>query len=120
MIDCASLTPGRVAGGAYVELTTYGVEITPSTFAPLAAAARRNSGFADTLLMSVAAGVQPTFAAVTSAVMVGDGVAKITSVSAPADLSARICGVRLVCVASYDWALTIWLFSSTRPTRRPA
>ena len=93
--------------------------MTPSTAAPFAAAARRNRRFAETLLMNVA-GFQPTFVAVTSAVMVGDGVAKITNVSAPADLSARICWVRLVCVTSYDCALTIIVFAlAPRPTRRP-
>ena len=69
MIEVASLTPGRSC--CVVELATYDVEITPSTFAPLAAAARRNSRFAETLLMNVMVGVQPTFVAVTSAVMVG-------------------------------------------------
>ena len=37
---------------------------------------------AETLFTNVFAGVQPTFAAVASAVIVGDGVAKITNVSA--------------------------------------
>ncbi len=50
-----------------------------------------NVATAETLLMNVLAGVQPTFAAVASEVIVGDGVAKITNVSAPAAFSARIC-----------------------------
>src|SRR5919197_5396513 len=65
-----------------VELLTYAVEITPSTFAPAAAADRKKSRFAETLLRSIC-GVQPTFAAVTIAVIVGEGVAKMTNTSAP-------------------------------------
>src|SRR5664279_2152610 len=100
MIDVASLTPARLV--CVVELARYVVEMTPSTDAPAAAAASRNSRFAETLLMNVAAGVQPTFAAVTSAVIVGVGVAKTTNVSAPLLFSARICCVRLGFVTSYD------------------
>ena len=94
--------------------------MTPLTLAPFDAASRMNTRLAETLFTNVAVGAQPTFVAVTSAVIVGDGVAKITNVSAPAALSARICCARLVCVTSYDWALTIWLFFAPRPTRRPA
>ena len=94
--------------------------MTPSTLAPAPAAASRNSRFEETLLMNVAAGVQPTFVAVTRAVIVGVGVAKTTSVSAPLLFSARICCVTLGLVASYDSASTILTFASPRPTRRPA
>src|ERR1035437_8071547 len=92
MIEVASLTPARLV--CVVELARYVVEMTPLTDAPAAAAASRNSRFAETLLMNVAVGVQPTFAAVTSAVIVGVGVAKTTNVSAPLLFSARICCVR--------------------------
>ena len=118
MIEVASLTPGRSC--CVVELATYEVEITPSTFAPLAAAARRKRRFAETLLINVIDGVQPTFVAVTSAVMVGVGVAKTTNVSAPLLFSARICCVRLGLVTSYDSASTMFVFLAPRPTRSPA
>src|SRR6266496_3087348 len=81
MIDFASFIPARLDW--VVALERYVVETTPSTFAPAFAAASRKRRFAETLLMNVAAGVQPTLAAVASAVIVGVGVAKTTSVSAP-------------------------------------
>src|ERR1022692_3371114 len=120
MIAFASFTPAVFACGAYVAETVYAVETTPLRLAPFDAASCMNSRFAETLPTYVAFGDQPTFVAVTSAVIVGDGVAKITNVSAPAALSARICCARLVCVTSYDWALTTWLFFAPSPTRRPA
>src|SRR3978361_1329342 len=118
MIDVASFEPARF--GCVVLLTRYDVEITPSTFAPLAAAERRNSRFSETLLMNVAGGPQPTFVAVTSAVIVGVGVAKTTNVSAPLLFSARICCVRLGFVTSYDSASTMLLFLAPSPPRSPA
>ena len=118
MIDPASFTPGR--SPCVVELAVYAVEMTPSTVAPAPAAASRNSRLAETLLMNVAVGVQPTFAAVTSAVIVGVGVAKTTNVSAPLLFNARICCVRLGLVTSYDSASTMLPFFAPRPTRRPA
>ena len=65
--------------------------MTPSTFAPFFAAASKKIRFAETFPMKVALGVHPTFVAVTSAVIIGDGVAKTTSVSAPLLFNARIC-----------------------------
>ena len=71
--------------------------------------------------MNVAWRVQPTFVAVTSAVIVGDGVAKITRMSALLPCIDRICCVRFACVAtSYDSASTMLPFFAPRPTRRPA
>ena len=78
----------------------------PSTLAPFAAAASRDNRFAETLFTNVV-GLQPTFVAVTSAVIVGLGVPKMTNVSAPLLLSARICWVRLGFVTSYDSASTM-------------
>ena len=74
----------------------------------------------DTLPTNVAGRVQPTFVAVTSAVIAGDGVAKMTKTSAPLLLIERICCVRFVCVASYVSASTMLLFFAPRPTRSPA
>jgi len=56
--------------------------------------------FAETLLMNVAVGLQPTFVAVASAVIVGVGVAKTTNVSAPLLFIERICCVTVGFVAS--------------------
>ena len=94
--------------------------MTPSTLAPAPAAASRNSRFAETLLMNVAVGFQPTLVAVASAVIVGVGVAKTTNVSAPLLFSARICCVTFGLVASYDSASTMLPFLVPSPTRRPA
>ena len=96
-----SLTPVVFACAAYDELSRYEVEITPSRLAPLAPAASMNTRFADTLPRKTC-GDQPTFPAVTRDTIVWVGSAKITSVSAPADLSARICCVSVVCDGSYD------------------
>src|SRR6478672_2494177 len=80
-IELASFTPARLR--CVVELEVYVVEMIPSTLAPFPAAARRKRRLADTLLMNVAVGVQPTFVAVTRDVIVGVGVAKTTNTSAP-------------------------------------
>src|SRR5438445_816045 len=69
--------------------------MSPSTLAPFCAAIRMKIGFVETFPTN-SCGVQPTFVAVTSAVIVCDGRAKMTNVSAPAAFSARICCTRLV------------------------
>src|SRR3954468_6390037 len=98
--------PARTIPGSplsTVELLTYDV---PNTFVrspPFAAAASMKMRLLDTLPTNVAWRDQPTFVAVTSAVIVGDGVAKITRMSALLLRIDRICCVRFACVAtSYD------------------
>src|SRR5579863_407175 len=79
MIDFVSFTPARFACAELVTSSRYAVEMTPSTFAPFCAAIRRKIGLAETFPRNVV-GDQPTFVAVTSAVIACDGRAKITNV----------------------------------------
>src|SRR4029078_5137458 len=86
-----------------VELLTYVVPYTFVRSAPFAPAASMKMRLLDTLPRNVAWRVQPTFDAVTSAVIGRDGVAKITRMSALLLRIDRICCVRFDCVAtSYD------------------
>src|SRR3954453_14880430 len=118
MIWLASVMPGSLL--LTVGLFTYVDGMTFDRSAPPPAAASMKRRLPETLPTNVAWRVQPTFVAVTSAVIAGVGVAKIASTSAPLLLSARICCVRLVAVASYDSASTMLLFLAPRPERRPA
>src|SRR5690349_19461851 len=89
----ASLTPARFC--CAVELSRYVVEYTLFRLAPFPSAASMKIRFDETLPTNVAFGDQPTLVAVTSAVMVCVGSAKITSVSQPFAFIDRICWVTL-------------------------
>src|SRR4051794_22008429 len=84
----------------------YVTESAPFTLPPFAAASFMNVGTADTLFTMTFAGVQPIFGAVANAWIVGVGVAKITSVSAPDAFNASICCVTLPAARSNGCALT--------------
>src|ERR1041384_3732494 len=113
--------PGSLLYAGFAGSSVYAVVSVPLVMSePLFVAIVRNASVADTEFVITWAGFQPSFVAITYAWIVGVGVPKRTSVSAPDAFRRAICVVGAPAVRSNGWVNAICVVCcAVRPAFRP-